>query len=207
MSRFVDLTERKFGRLVVIKRVKNNQWEHPCWLCKCDCGNIKIISSCNLSNDKTKSCGCSRIKHGHTRKGQKTKTYQSWHDMIQRCTNHNDKKYNDYGNRGITICQRWMKFENFLKDMSDAPRGHQIDRIDNNKGYNKSNCHWVTSKQNNRNKRDNHLITYGGKTQCISAWSEELGIRIGTLYTRINRNGWSIEKALTTLTKGKKKNE
>lgn len=91
-----------------------------------------------------------------------------------------------------------MKFENFLEDMGEVPEGHQIDRIDNNKGYYKENCRWVTSKTNNRNKQNNRLETYKGETQCLAVWAEKYNIPYTTLSSRINMLGWTIERALTT---------
>jgi len=174
------------------------------WLCLCDCGKEKIVLYGNLKRGNTKSCGCFKIKHGHTKNQKMSKTYSTWIDMIQRCTNPRDKQYKDYGRRGIKVCKRWLKFENFLKDMGEASEGYQIDRIDNNKGYCKSNCRWVTPKMNNRNKRDNHLETYNGKTQCLVEWAEEFNIDYGTLRWRLD-HGWSIGKALTTLVRKYKK--
>ncbi|MEK0337174.1 MAG: hypothetical protein QQN41_07060, partial [Nitrosopumilus sp.] len=118
---------------------RNNQRQSR-WLCKCDCGKEIIILGYNLKNGTTKSCGCLRkeksiqrfIKHGHFKNGQMTKIYKSWSCMIQRCTNHNNKSYHNYGGRGIMVCKRWMKFKNFLEDMGEPPKGYQIDRINNN---------------------------------------------------------------------------
>lgn len=215
MPKALDLVGQKFDRLTVISRTDKNLQGNYSWLCRCNCGKEKIVSGSNLMTGHTKSCGCfakerlvkRSTKHGHRCGDRTSMEYVVWKNMIQRCTNQKCRYYKYYGGRGITICKRWKKFENFLKDMGEVPKDHQIDRIDNNKGYDKSNCHWVTAKQNCRNRRSNYLITHNGKTQCISAWSEELGIRRETLYTRINRDGWSVEKALTTPTKGKKKNE
>jgi hypothetical protein len=127
--------------------------------------------------------------------------------MITRCINPNNERYKDYGGRGITVCDRWLKFENFLEDMGECPPGLTLDRIKNNLGYYHGNCHWTTPKQNNRNKRNNHLITFNGKTQCLSAWAEQLNISRTTLWCRINRYNWSIEKALTIPTRLKRKKE
>ncbi len=205
MSRFIDLTGGRFGRLIVIKRVDNGKQGNPTWLCRCDCGKEKVIRGNDLKTGHTKSCGCLKIKHGHnTRAKGVSKTYKSWYAMIQRCTNPNDKAYHNYGGRGVKVCQRWKKFKNFLKDMGEVSEGYQIDRIDNNKGYDKSNCRWVTSKQNSRNKRDNHLETYNGKTQCVSAWAEEFDIHERTLNDRLHR-GLSIKEALTTPVKKRRK--
>lgn len=197
MSVLIDLTGRKFGRLIVLKRVANSKYGKAMWLCKCDCGKEKIIFGYNLKNGHTKSCGCLKRKHGHKTRTKVSKTYNSWYSMIQRCTNPNDTAYHNYGGRGITVCKRWRKFANFLKDMGEVPKGHQIDRVDNNKGYCKSNCRWVTAKINNRNRRNNRLITHNWKTQCISAWAEQTGLSKGVIVWRLN-HGWSIAKALTT---------
>jgi len=198
---------QKFGRLTVIQQI-DNKWGHLRWLCRCDCGKEKIIYGHNLNNNRTKSCGCLQkeiastinqnnqynFKHGYS---QNNRTYQVWHHIKQRCTNPNDKGYKNYGGRGITICKRWFKFENFFKDMEEQPNGYSIDRIDNNQGYYKENCRWVTPKQNNRNKRTNHLETYNGKTQCLTEWAEETGISKQRIEWRL-KHGWSIEKTLTT---------
>lgn len=206
MPLLIDLTGQRFERLTVVKHAGQAPAGAMLWLCLCDCGKEKIIYGSNLKIGHTKSCGCLSveqtlkrlIKHSHCRNGKKTKTYRSWHSMVKRCTNPNDKDYLSYGGRGIKVCKRWMKFENFLEDIGEIPRGHQIDRIDNNQGYNKLNCHWVTSKTNCRNRRDNHLIVHDGKTQCLIEWAEEFDINAATLRSRIVKYKWSIEKALTT---------
>ncbi|KKM85696.1 hypothetical protein LCGC14_1286380 [marine sediment metagenome] len=203
MAKLINLIGKKFGKLIVIKKTDKNKWGNYYWLCKCDCGKEKIIRGNNLKSGVTKSCGCLNIEkiiERFTTHGQaKTKTYKSWADMIQRCTNPKHKRYKDYGSRGITVCKRWQNsFVDFLEDMGESPEGCSIDRINNNKGYKKSNCKWSTRKEQMRNKRSNHLETYNGKIQCIAEWSEEVGISYDTLWKRIFRYGWSIEKALTT---------
>lgn len=213
MSKFIDLIRQRFGKLTVVKQVGKDKWRQALWLCKCDFGNSKIICGNNLKNSHTKSCSCLRaeitkqrsIKHGHAQ-GGKSKTYTTWKTITQRCTNPNHKYYDNYGGRGIKICKRWKKFENFLEDMGECPPGYQIDRINNNKGYSKENCRWTTSKMNNRNRRDNHLEIYNGKTQCLANWAEEYKINYSTLLCRLNAD-WSIEKALTTPIKKRKKND
>lgn len=199
----IDLIGKRFGRLVVISKGSNDKWGHSPWLCLCDCGKGKSIHGGHLKSGHTKSCGCllkkgNNYKHGHSTTIKISKTYESWAHMIQRCTNPNHKDYHNYGSRGITICKQWLEFENFLADMGERPRGHQIDRINNNKGYCRSNCWWVTAKTNNRNKRNNIFITYKNKTQLLIEWAEEFGMHYRTLYTRIFRYGWSIQKSLTT---------
>lgn len=210
MPKLINLKGQKFGRLIVIKRVENNQHGKLQWLCECNCGQRKVIMGNNLKRSNTQSCGClrteRRLKHGHTIGTTRSKTHQVWQHIKQRCLNMNNPDYYNYGARGIMVCNRWKNsFKNFLKDMSEKPINHQIDRIDNNGNYCKSNCRWVTSKINNRNRRNNHLITYDNKTRCLSAWAEEIGMNKTTLRDRIIA-GWSIEKTLTTPIKDKGKN-
>ncbi len=199
MAKLINLIGKKFGRLVVIKRMDNNKQRQSMWLCVCDCGNEKIILGYNLKNSNTKSCGCLQIekvtKHGYST----SKTYNSWRHMIQRCADLNHKFYHNYGGRGITVCKKWLKFENFLEDMGEPPSAkHSIDRINNNGNYCKSNCRWATRKEQVSDMRNNLYFTYKNKTQLLIEWSEETGIPYSTLWQRIYRLGWSIEKALTT---------
>ncbi|KKN98973.1 hypothetical protein LCGC14_0142180 [marine sediment metagenome] len=205
VGKFIDLTGKRFGRLIIIRVDGKDKHNNIQWLCICDCGNKITARAGSLKNCHTQSCGCWRkeesikrfTQHGHARKNKVTRIFQIWQDMIQRCNNPNNKQWKDYGGRGITVCKRWRKFENFLKDMGEAPKGLQIDRINNDKGYYKSNCRWATKKEQMRNKRNNRLITCFGKTQCIAAWAEEVDIKPSTLFTRLRRK-WTIEKALTT---------
>ncbi len=197
MSRCIDLTGERFGRLVVLKRVANNKHEQSMWACTCDCGKEKIMCGHDLKNSHTKSCGCLKKEHGHSARGEVSKTYTVWCSMIQRCINTNATGYHSYGGRGIIVCGSWLNsFENFLEDMGEVPEGYQIDRINNNGNYCKSNCRWATPKENSRNTRINRLITFNGKTQCLVEWAEELNIGISLLWYRLKH--WSIEKALTT---------
>lgn len=203
MPKMIDLIGQKFGRLIVIKRVEKDRWGNYKWLCICICGKEKVIPGSDLKKNKTKSCGClhdegNNIKHGHTKGGKLSKIYMTWARMIQRCTNPNNEYYNNYGGRGIIVCKRWFKFPNFLKDMREPPtKNHSIDRINNNKNYYKSNCRWATPRQQARNKQNNHLETYNGKTQCLAVWAEETGISSHVLWKRFNR-GWSPKRALMT---------
>jgi len=207
MSMFINLIGKRFGRLVVIKRVENDIYNKIRYLCKCDCGKEKIILRNSLTSKRTISCGCFQKERAKltntTHKSTGSPVYTVWQNMIQRCGNYRNKQYKDYGKRKIKVCNRWSNknpkgFENFLEDMGFPPtKKHQIDRINNNHGYYKENCHWVLSKENNRNKRNNHLLKYNNKEQCITNWSEETGINKKTIKSRIER-GWPTEKVLTT---------
>ncbi len=206
----IDLCGKKYGRLTAIARKGINVSGNAIWLCECDCGSNVFVSSNNLRSGHTKSCGCLRkelmTKHGHNRRNKQTSTYRSWASMIQRCTNPNSARYSRYGARNITICKQWMEFANFLKDMGESPTDrHQIDRVDNDGNYCKENCRWATRTEQQRNTRRSHVISYGGKTQCLAAWAEELCIVYATLWGRICVYGWSIEKAFTTPTRKRTK--
>jgi len=203
----LNLSGLKFGRLIAKNIVGLTKDKRCLWLCVCDCGNTKICTSKNLKDGCTKSCGCLKketdIKNGKANKkhGYKgTRTYNIWRDMLDRCKNEKNISYKNYGGRGIKVCDRWDiseggSFENFIKDMGEIPKGLTIDRIDNNGNYCPENCKLSTRKQQSRNTRKNHLITFGGKTQCLSAWAEEYNICLQTLWYRIKR-GLSIKDAI-----------
>lgn len=124
--------------------------------------------------------------------------YQIWNGMIQRCFNDKRKNYHRYGGRGITVCDRWLDFNNFIADMeSTYQKGLTIDRIDNNGNYSPNNCKWSTTKEQANNRRNNHFITYQGMTKTLMGWANYLNLKHSTLAMRIEKYGWSIEKALT----------
>jgi hypothetical protein len=139
-----------------------------------------------------------RFKHGHRVGSRSSKVYEAWVGMRQRCLNPNDHDRLRYSKRGISICRRWNKFLNFLKDMGEPPSlRHSLDRKNNNKGYCKSNCRWATQREQCRNKENNHRICYRGKVRPRKEWEEVLGFRYGTLQNRF-RLGWSVKEALET---------
>jgi len=126
----------------------------------------------------------------------KSKTYQCWQDMKQRCYNPKCKKYRIYGERGIKVCDSWLEsYSNFLEDMGEKPEGYTIDRIDNSKGYSKENCRWATSKEQAFNRRTNRNITYNNKTQTITQWAQELGLAHNAIAKRL-ASGWEMSKVL-----------
>ena len=134
---------------------KYKSWQKNTYLC--ECGILFITKAHHITSGDTKSCGClvlkKATKHGHNRVGKRTRAYNSWAGCIKRCSNPKDQKYPLYGARGIKVCERWLKFENFLLDMGEPPVGYSIDRIDNNKGYELINCRWATASQQRINQR------------------------------------------------------
>lgn len=135
------------------------------------------------------------IKHGKTF----THEYVSWNSMKDRCYNKNHIAYHNYGGRGIAVCDRWFNsFENFLEDMGERPKpNYSLHRIDNDGNYCPENCRWATAKEQKAHTRSSHMVTFNNKTQCLSAWADELGMARTTLDMRINKYKWSIERALT----------
>lgn len=136
-----------------------------------------------------------RVRHGMT----KNPAYHSWLSARHRCENPKDPAYARYGGRGVYMCREWSEsFSAFFEAMGDRPEGTTLERIDNDGPYCASNCKWATIVEQGRNKRNNHLLTAFGRTQCYSAWSEETGIDRRTIWGRIERRGWSVERALST---------
>ena len=132
--------------------------------------------------------------HGKSR----TKLYQAWFRMVRRCRDPKCTDYYLYGARGIRVCKRWEKFENFYSDMGEPPLGKTLDRIKNGSGYSPANCRWATPREQTLNSRRSWKLTFGGKKQSLQEWSEQLGISPNTLRFRIRYQGWSVKRALTT---------
>lgn len=197
-----DLTGQIFERWTVIRfdrfiGKKPNRKAY--WLCECECGTRKSVWMGSLTTGLSKSCGCFKIDNpgARTHGLSKTREYRIWAGMWQRCTNPKEINYERYGARGITVCERWRLFPNFLEDMGKAPfKNAQLDRIDNSLGYFKENCRWVTSQANNRNTRRTVRVTFNGETLSVPEWAERVGLTPELIHNRL-RLHWPVEKLFT----------
>lgn len=208
----------RFDRLLTLGAVREYDGTgspYLAWHCRCDCGNEAIVRSDNLLRGATRSCGCYRLetvkrvstKHGHARDYTPTPEHRAWSSMISRCENPFHKSYPSYGGRGISVCERWKRFENFIQDLGPRPsKDYSVERIDNNGNYEPSNVKWATRLEQMSNLRTNRWITAQGHTLHLQEWSRRTGIPKGTLWRRLHK-GWSEERAICTPLRPKKKNK
>lgn len=198
-----DLTGRIFGRLTVVRLIDGEPSCLSKWLCRCECGKEKPVRASYLVKGSTRSCGCLQTETRHSARVSHGKSYSPeyaiWRSMIQRCTNPRNKRFRDYGARGIAVCIRWRCFENFYEDMGPRPSpSHQLDRFPRQDGdYQPCNVRWATPKQQQRNRRGNMVLTYQGLTLTAAEWSERTGLSPDTIYQRKRVLRWSDAKTLT----------
>lgn len=193
-----DISGKKFGKLIplYVERVDNQG--HAYWMCRCECGNLKVVRGSHLKTGNVKTCGCvsPHTTHGYSH----TRLYRIWNNMIQRCENTNNSEYAGYGGRGISVCAEWHDFVSFMRwAVKNGYSSHlSIDRRNNDDGYNPSNCRWATALQQANNTRKTRIIEYNGKSLSLSEWARRLGMNESTLSMRLNKCKWSVEKALNT---------
>lgn len=203
---------KTFERLTILSEGEphftSGGYKHRTIICKCSCGIEKSFQMSSVFNGLIKSCGCysadtaskrMRIEnrvHG----GAGTPEYNVYLSMIKRCTKEYHKSFQKYGGRGITVCDRWLNsFENFISDMGERPcEGYSLDRIDNDKGYSPENCRWTDKVTQQRNKGNNVVVTYNGRTKCLAEWAEITGLSWQALFYRIFTAKWDLEKVFNT---------
>lgn len=205
----VDLLGRRFQRWFVLRETPRPSWARKViyWWCRCDCGRERRVNSSSLVSGLSTSCGCQnreRIRatlttHGFaaTDKSTRPPEYTIWCHVIRRCESTTSPNYPDYGGRGIRVCDRWHDFGAFYADMGPRPSAlHSIDRRDNDGPYAPENCAWVSMRTQSNNRRNNRRITWNGRSQTLTQWGRELGLRPATLLGRI-KSHWSLERAMT----------
>jgi hypothetical protein len=199
-----DLTGRRFGRLTVLSLSPDRTPAKKArWLVECDCGIQKTVAAGNLGSGSTVSCGClgrenqrkSATKSGYHVGGRSITAFRRWNEMMRRCHSENHIGYQNYGGRGIDVAPEWHSFDNFYRDMGDPPKGKQLDRIDNDRGYSKENCRWATQTENCRNKSNNRTFIVDGERLTLSECAERFQLPANTIRGRLSR-GWPLDRAL-----------
>jgi len=195
----------KFGELTFIEEDfhKEENIGHRTYrkaVIECFCGKRFITRISGVKNGKCKSCGCVRknksLKRFTTHNMSGTSEYSSWESMKGRCLNPNRREYKNYGGRGIKICDEWLSFDGFFKDIGKKPsKLHSLERIENDRGYYKENCKWATKHEQERNKRTNIYLTYNGEKLILNDLSKKVGLHQQTIIARV-RKGLSVENAV-----------
>lgn len=203
MKKILVSKGEKFGRLTVISEVAR-KLNSRAVLFSCDCGKLKEIRLQDVLLGKTTSCGCFNRENAarrHTTHGRsKDPVYRVWASMVERCSDPACRYYPRYGGRGIEVCDEWLTFENFIRDMGERPKGetrYTVERINNSLGYSKLNCKWATYVEQANNKSSNVMITFSGRTHNLTQWCKELNVPFKTMAHRL-RSGWCIEEAFST---------
>ncbi len=192
--------EPPFGKWIVLSFAGRDASYAAHWNCCCECGTDRVVRQAALLSGRSLCCGCDgraslrerATVHGSSRMAE----HGVWRHMLKRCQYEGDAAFHRYGGRGITVCERWQKFENFLADMGLRPSPkHSIERIKNWLGYSPDNCKWATSKEQANNRRSNKQLEYKGVTKNIAEWAEYADMPVTTLWVRL-RAGWSTEDAI-----------
>ena len=206
MGRFIDMTGERYGRLVVLRRaddyiVPKTGKHQTMWECVCDCGRNVVTARTPLVSGAVISCGCAGrenrmraiVKHG----GTGSRLYNIWLDMRHRCTIPGSTRYDNYGGRGINVCEEWNDFATFRfwAESSGYNDTLSIDRVDVNGDYCPENCRWTDILSQNNNTTRNVKIALGGEEMTIGQWARRLGISYNTMYGRI-KLGWPEDRLL-----------
>ena len=191
-----ELIGLRSGMMVAVKDAGQNKNGCSLVLCQCDCGNLKSVTYSHFKAGAYVSCGCKKptgqYRHGLT----KTRTHNIWMMMRRRCEDSKSNEYHRYGALGISVCDRWQFFDKFLEDMGECPKEMSIDRIDNSKGYEPSNCRWATPKQQAENRSTQKFYEIDGETLTLPDVAKKYGINYRTLRNRMFRTGMTLEQAV-----------
>lgn len=198
MPKILNLTGRRFSRLVALQPSGARRQRSIEWECMCDCGTLTKVASSKLVSGETRSCGCIRAEIHTTHAMSSTLEYRIWSQMKERCYNPNNSRWPTHGRRGIKVCDRWRNsFENFIADMgARQSQGLSIERLDNDGDYTPQNCIWATSQQQAENRGTTRLIEIDGKRQSLKAWCREVGVPYLRTWKRIAQRGWEPQRAI-----------
>lgn len=210
MSKIVDLTLKRFGRLVALRKgAKKENRSTSYWECACDCGNVVSIRIDHLRSGKIQSCGCilkeTLVDRNTTHGMAGSPEYKIWRYMLKRCYNKRCVEYKKYGAKGITVCDEWKEsFEAFYRDMGPRPSSiHSIDRRDGTKGYYKDNCRWATPTEQANNISTNVYYEYDGERKTLANWCREFDVSYKGMHNLLRRDGMEFEDALEHLLRKK----
>jgi hypothetical protein len=203
-AKLIDITGQRFGKLTVLELDKSKS---GCggsrWKCQCDCGAIKIIESARLRSGhgtQCQACANEQNRIRNTTHGDSySRLHRCWTGMIWRCNSTSKRNYNFYLARGIKVCEEWhdyLKFKEWALQ-NGFKENLEIDRINCDGNYEPSNCRWVTELEQQRNRRDIKPISWRGETHALSEWSDILKIGYATLYMRLHKWKWPLDKAFT----------
>ena len=203
-NRMIDMTGQHFGKLTVISCAGKETYKDGRafykWNCVCECGNNCVADGLSLRQGRTVSCGCIRRNYATKHGLSKTPIYGVWTNMKSRCFNPNATEYENYGGRGISVCETWKNdFESFYRwaIQNGYSDGLEIDRIDNDAGYCPENCRFVSRTENLRNTSRNRRYYWKGKEYTVKELSDMCGLSSDTIRARIEKHGWSVENAVT----------
>lgn len=198
-----EITGLEFHRLTVVSKLDSYPVFRSQYKCVCKCGSECIVRGCSITSGRVKSCGClvadANRQRSTTHGLSSLDEYRIWQGMIRRCHNKSCKAYRKYGEMGIKVCDRWRNsVELFIADMGKRPsKRHTIDRFPDKSGnYEPGNCRWATMTEQNRNRKDNCIVSAHGKSLCIAEWSSITGINQGTIWNRIRIQGKLPEDAI-----------
>ena len=196
MSHLIDMTNERFGKLVVLSRAENSKAGQAKWLCVCDCGKINIVKGQDLRNGKVKSCGCYKIEQQTKHGDCNSPLYRVWTSMKNRCNCPTNKYYKQYGGKGVSVYPQWgndfLEFKNWAL-ASGYCEGLTIDRIDVNGNYEPSNCRWITIQEQQFNKTTNVFIKIGEDTKTLTEWCRKFNVNISTARGRMKKGKNGIE--------------
>lgn len=178
MGAFIQAIGKRMGKLEVIEILPKYIYR-----CKCDCGNERMVKSGHFNAGGIKSCGCHKPQHGHTRAQKPSREYVAWANMVARCHNPKNKRFEDYGDKGITVCDEWRgSFQAFIDDMGSCPDGFTIDRKDNTQGYHAGNCRWASRTEQQRNRGVSVLwVVDGVKYPIANEAAKVHGVSVNTI--------------------------